>query len=147
MNKEKILVSSCLLGEPVRYDGKSQGKEEIIRLKKLFELIPFCPEVAGGLLIPRSPAEIVNKRVINSNGQDVTDEYERGADLALKTCLNLGIKKAILKSRSPSCGMGQIYDGSFSRTLIHGNGVAAKKLLDHGISVYSEENLEGLLIK
>ncbi len=147
MDKEKILVSSCLLGEPVRYDGKSQGQEDIIRLKNLFELIPFCPEVAGGLLIPRSPAEIVRNRVINANGQDVTDEYERGADLALKTCLYLGIKKAILKSRSPSCGMGQIYDGSFSRTLIQGNGVATKKLLDQGISVCSEENLEGLFRK
>ncbi len=147
MEKEKILISSCLLGEPVRYDGKSQGKEEIIHLKKFFELIPFCPEVAGGLLIPRSPAEIVKNRVINRNRQDVTEEYEKGADLALRTCHELGIKKAILKSRSPSCGIGQIYDGSFSGTLIRGHGVAAKKLLDHGITVYTEENFDGLLRK
>lgn len=137
-------MSSCLLGKAVRYDGKSQFHEAVERLKNHYELIPFCPEVAGGLLIPRAPAEIINNKVINAMGQDVTAEYIKGAKGALDLCLRQGLTKAVLKSRSPSCGVGRIYDGSFSGTLIEGNGVAAKCLLDHGIMIYNEENTGGL---
>lgn len=144
MKKEKILVSSCLLGEAVRYDGKSQSHAEVLKLKEQYDLISFCPEVAGGLLIPRSPAEIIREKVINANGEDLTKEYEKGGELAVKTCQDLGIKKAILKSRSPSCGFGKIYDGSFTRTLKNGNGVAANNLIRHGILVFSEEDLTEL---
>lgn len=144
MKKEKILVSSCLLGEPVRYDGKSLPNKGVEKLKEHYELVSFCPEVAGGLSIPRVPAEILNNKVINAHGVDVTKEYEKGAKEALDLCLRQGIAKAVLKSRSPSCGAGQIYDGSFSGTLIEGNGVTAKCLMDHNISVFTEENLGGL---
>lgn len=144
MEKEKILVSSCLLGNPVRYDGKGQEHGEVLNLSKQYEIIPFCPEVAGGLSIPRTPAEIIGNRVINQDGQDVTLAYEKGADLALKLCQYHGISKAVLKARSPSCGRNHIYDGKFNGTLVSGHGVTAKLLLENGIAVYSEEDLGGL---
>ena len=141
-----ILVSACLLGMPCRYDGT--GKREA-GLEKLREqghtLIPVCPEVLGGLPIPRPPAERQpDGRVITQKGQDVTNQYRAGAQRALELAQVHGCTLAVLKERSPSCGRGQIYDGTFSRTLISGSGVTAQLLEEHGIPVYGESQIKNL---
>lgn len=138
----RIIVSACLLGCSCRYDGKSKPCEQIISLASRHCLIPVCPEQLGGLATPRPPAEIMGKRVINNQGHDVTQAYEKGAMEALKLYQALGCQMAILKSRSPSCGCGQIYDGSFSGALRPGDGVTAALLKQHGIRVLTEEEHE-----
>ena len=137
----KILVSACLLGLPCRYDGKEKPCLKVQKLNDTATLIPFCPECMGGLPTPRPPAELQGDRVVNSEGADVTIQYRNGANQALLLCQTLGIRKAILKSRSPSCGKGEIYDGSFSKTLKIGNGITADLLLQNGIEVLTEEEL------
>ena len=141
MEKKKVLVSACLLGEACRYDGKSKPCERVIALFEKYELIAVCPECEGGLPTPRAPSEICLDRVINREGVDVTDNYRKGAECALQVCRENGITLAILKSRSPSCGKGQIYDGSFSGRLISGNGTAADLLIKNGITVLTEEEI------
>ena len=141
-----ILVSACLLGMPCRYD--STGKREA-GLEKLREqghtLIPVCPEVLGGLPIPRPPAERQpDGRVITQKGQDVTNQYRAGAQRALELAQVHGCTLAVLKERSPSCGRGQIYDGTFSHTLLSGSGVTAQLLEEHGIPVYGESQIKNL---
>ena len=141
-----ILVSACLLGMPCRYDGT--GKREA-GLEKLREqghtLIPVCPEVLGGLPIPRPPAERQpDGRVITQKGQDVTNQYRAGAQRALELAQVHGCTLAVLKERSPSCGRGQIYDGTFSHTLTSGSGVTAQLLEEHGIPVYGESQIKNL---
>lgn len=145
MAKEKLLVSACLFGLPCRYDGKSVKKVDITPLAERYELVPICPEIYGGLPTPRTPSERVGDKVMMRDGRDVTENYQRGAESALEIAKMLGCTKALLKSRSPSCGVGSIYDGSFSGTLIPGNGVTAQILLEEGFSVYTEETLEDLL--
>lgn len=142
--KEKLLISSCLLGEKVRYDGEGFEYPFIHELRERYELHSFCPEVSGGLPIPRVPAERTGLKVLSKTGIDVTEEYQIGAEKALAYCQKEGIKKAVLKSRSPSCGKGQIYNGTFTKTLTEGHGVTAELLLRHGIEVYTEEDLGGL---
>ena len=142
---EKILISACLVGDNVKYNGGNNLSPKIEALLEKYELIPFCPEVEGGLSIPRSPAERINGRVINQDGDDVTDAYLRGAELAFNICLYLKIKKAILKEKSPSCGSKIIYDGSFSHKEIPGMGVTAEYLKEKGIEVYSEDDIDSLL--
>jgi len=137
---EKIIVSACLLGEKVRYDGTGKRVEGIIGLSRKYELIPVCPEVLGGLPIPRPRSEIREGRVFAIDGRDVTDEYRSGAGRVLKICLESGATKAILKARSPSCGKGRIYDGTFGGILIDGNGIACDLLLENGIEVYDEND-------
>lgn len=137
----KILVSACLLGANCRYDGKGQANPKILALAEQHELVPVCPEQMGGLPTPRPPAEIREKRCINRLGQDVTEAFERGAQQAVYLAKALGCQAAILKSRSPSCGLGQIYDGSFSGQLIPGNGFCAQALKAAGLEVYSDEQL------
>ena len=122
----KIAVSSCLLGINCKYNGKSNYNEDIIKLKEKYEIIPICPEVLGGLPTPRIPSEIINNKVINQEGTDVTLEYVTGANKALQILKENNIKIAILKAKSPSCGKGEIYDGSFSHTIIEGNGITTK---------------------
>ena len=139
--KEKILVSACLLGLPCRYDGKSKPCDAVIALNEKYELVPFCPEIYGGLETPRTPSERVGGRVIMKDGRDVTENYMRGAHSALELCKTHGIKRAILKERSPSCGSGEIYDGSFTGTLQKGNGVTADLLLESGIVVVGEAKI------
>lgn len=141
--KEKILVSACLLGVSVRYDGKSKANEELIDKLKDYDFIPICPEVWGGLPTPRVPSEIINDKVINKDGIDVTDNYMRGAIEALNLARKFNIKKAILKSKSPSCGKNKIYDGSFTGSLIDGNGITAKLLMDNDIEVLTEDEFLG----
>ena len=142
---KKVLISSCLLGENVKYNG---GNNSIINnpfiqfLKSQNLLVSVCPEVEGGLPIPRIPVEIKNNRAINRIGEDKTKEFNHGAKIALKKSIKNGIEMAILKSRSPSCGATKVYDGSFSNKLIYGDGISAKLLKENGISIFTEEELE-----
>lgn len=137
----KILVSACLLGIPCRYDGGSKPCDQVVALAKKHQLVPFCPEIYGGLPTPRTPAERIGEKVIAADGRDVTKEYEKGARQALDLCRMMGCERAILKARSPSCGKGQIYDGTFSGALRKGDGVTAQLLMESGIQVDSEERL------
>ena len=139
----KILVSACLLGCPCRYDGQSKKHPEVEALRERgHELIAVCPEVQGGLTTPRPPAERQKDgQVVNREGTDVTVQYRRGAEIALQTAREQGCALAILKERSPSCGSGEIYDGTFSGTLVPGDGVAAQRLRQAGIQVLGESQV------
>jgi uncharacterized protein YbbK (DUF523 family) len=148
---ELTLVSACLAGRACRYDGSSNEASEISRLVADGRAVLVCPEEDGGLGTPRPPAEIEGgdgndvlegrARVVTKAGQDVTDAYLAGARHALEVAQKAGVTRAILKSRSPSCGRGAIYDGSFSRTLQVGDGVTAALLASHGIAIVSEEDI------
>ena len=142
---EKILVSGCLAGFNTKYNGKNNYNPLIEELKKKYELIYICPEVDGGLSIPRDPSERVGDKVISINGIDVTNEYNNGAKIALDIALKNNIKIAILKDGSPSCGKNYIYDGTFTHTKIKDLGVTAKLLIENGIKVYQEDEIEKLL--
>ena len=139
---EKIIVSACLLGEACRYDGKSKPCEKVLRLAEKYELIPVCPEVFGGLSTPRPPSEMQKDgRFINSAGEDVTANYRRGAEKTLAIAKENGCRLAVLKEKSPSCGVHSRYDGTFTRTLINDSGITASLLRENGITVLSEEDL------
>lgn len=142
-----ILVSRCLLGEPCRYDGASRPVEGLGRLEEAGHvLIPVCPEVLGGLPTPRVPAERQpDGTVLNRAGEDVTDAYRRGAEEAAAIALGQGCQAALLKAKSPSCGSGIIYDGTFSGRLTPGWGVAAERLRALGIPVLDEREWQRLL--
>ena len=142
---ERILISACLVGDNVKYNGGNNLSPKIEKLLEKYELVPFCPEVEGGLPTPRHPAEQRGEQVVNDIDEDVTENFERGAELAYNICLYLKIKTAILKERSPSCGVHQIYDGSFSHKVIPGMGVTAAYLKRKGIKVYSEDEIDSLL--
>ena len=142
---ERILISACLVGDNVKYDGGNNKNPLISKLLEKYELVPFCPEVEGGLPIPRHPCEQRGEQVINDLDEDKTDEFNGGADLALNICLYLKITKAILKERSPSCGVHEIYDGSFSHKVSPGMGVTAALLKRKGITIYSEDEIPELL--
>ena len=142
---EKILISACLVGDNVKYNGGNNKSPLIAKLLEKYELIPFCPEVEGGLPVPRHPSERKGENVINDLGEDVTDSFFRGAELAFNICLFLKIKIAILKEKSPSCGSKTIYDGSFKHKEIPGMGVTAEYLTNKGIKVISEDEIESLL--
>lgn len=133
------LCSACLLGVKCRYDGKSKPKKQVLELAKKEILIPICPEQLGGLSTPRVPSEQKNDQVISKKGKDVTPNFKLGAEQTLKIAKIFSCKEAILKQKSPSCGCGQIYDGTFSGKVIKGNGVTTKLLLENGIKVTSDE--------
>ena len=135
------LCSACLLGLSCRYDGKSKPNEKVINLAAKETLIPICPEQLGGLSTPRKPAEQKNGQVITEDGDDVSINFESGAKQVLELAKLYDIKSAILKQRSPSCGCGQIYDGTFSRTIIEGDGITTKLLKENGIEVLTEDDL------
>jgi Uncharacterized conserved protein len=142
-----LLVSACLAGVNCRYDGKNTKIEEIEKLVKDGKAIAICPEVIAGLNIPRDSCEILvtedsEKKVISRNNKDFTEAYKRGAQKTLDISKTIGINTAILKARSPSCGCGQVYDGTFKGTLLNGNGFTAELLLDNGIRVYTEEEFK-----
>lgn len=146
MKKPSILVSACLLGVCCRYDGDSKPCESVVALRERFVLVPICPEVDGGLPTPRTPSERVGDRVLMRDGKDVSENYMKGAVEALRKAELFGCTAAILKARSPSCGKGKIYDGSFSGKLTERHGVAAELLMKNGIEVYTEDETD-LLIK
>ncbi len=143
----KILISACLIGVNCRYDGGNSRDENAINLHQSDELIPVCPEEAGGLPTPRPAVEIVGgdgndvldgkAKVLTADGVDKTEEFLKGAQFALEFAQSQSATSVILKSKSPSCGCGEIYDGSFSRTLISGDGVTTALLKRHGIEVIS----------
>jgi uncharacterized protein YbbK (DUF523 family) len=135
------LCSACLLGIKCRYDGKSARNRKVIMLLKAETLIPVCPEQLGGLPTPREPAEIRGERVFTRSGKDVTENFERGAGEVLKIAQLYGIKEAIMKQGSPSCGSGRIYDGTFSGKTIRGDGITTAVLKENGIKVITEEDL------
>ena len=135
------LCSACLLGAKCRYDGESKPDKKVLELAKKEVLIPVCPEQLGGLSTPRIPSEQIRDKVINKLGNDVTQQFKRGAKEALKIAKIFNIKEAILKQRSPSCGCGQIYDGTFLGNVIDGNGVTTKLFKQNGIKVMTEEDL------
>lgn len=152
-----ILISACLLGAPVRYDGASKPSAHplIERLRAQGALLPVCPELLGGLSTPRPAAEIVGAgggdavldgqaRLLTAQGEDVTQAFLQGAQRALSFARAHQITAAILKAKSPSCGSSRIYDGSHSATLINGQGVTAALLRRHGIKVFHEDELERL---
>ena len=143
--KEPLLISACLMGAACRYDGKRQPMEQLDQLMTRYHLIPVCPEQLGGLATPRTPAERVGDRVMTADGSDVTAAYTAGAEEVLRLAKLYGCTKAILKERSPSCGHGTIYDGTFTRTLTNGSGVTAQLLTEHGVAVYGESQWEELL--
>lgn len=131
----KILVSACLLGVFCRYDGKTRLNEAVAALREKHELVPFCPEIYGGLPTPRDPAEILDGRVVTSRGNDVTAQYEKGAQEAVRLAQMMGCELAILQDRSPSCGVGSVHNGLFDGGLVEGDGVAARLLREAGIAV------------
>ncbi len=140
-----ILISACLLGLNCRYDGTGIFIEQLHILKEKHHLVPVCPEIFGGMKTPREPAEKLMGRIITKTGKDVTKYYIKGANEILKLAKFYDCKFAILKERSPSCGHGKIYDGTFSGTVIDGNGVTAGLLIENGIIVIGESQIETLL--
>lgn len=143
----RVLVSACLLGVTCRYDGKCAEVEAVRREACARGWIPVCPEQLGGLCTPRTPAERQGDRVCTRNGGDVTEAYRRGAEEALRLAKLYGAKYAMLKERSPSCGSGTIYDGTFSSAKIPGDGVTAQLLKAAGVEIFGESRLEGLLTR
>ncbi len=141
MNKPNIVVSACLMGYNCKYNGHNNYCSKIEKLKNQYNLIAICPEVLGGLSTPRVPSEIIGDKIINQEGLDVTKNYNKGANLALEKALLNNCQIAILKAKSPSCGCGKIYDGSFTSTLINGDGVTTKLFKKHNIKVYTEEEI------
>nr|NJM03528.1 DUF523 domain-containing protein [Desulfobacula sp.] len=151
---EKILISACLAGDRVRYDGRRAPLENALlaRWKEEGRLVKACPEVAGGMTIPRPPAQITGgsgldvlkgrARVVDNKGCDVTGLFIKGAEYALSIAQKYGIRLAILKEKSPSCGIHRIYDGTFTSTLIPGAGVTAALLTANKVLVFSELELD-----
>lgn len=131
----KIAVSACLLGINYKYNGGNNYSEKLEKLLEKHEVIPICPEVLGGLPIPRDPSEIVNGEVLTDKGKSVDKEFRNGAKKALKIVKESGAELVVLQPRSPSCGLGEIYDGSFTGRLVDGDGVFVKLLKDEGIKV------------
>lgn len=146
-----IIISACLCGVDCKYSGNNNYNERVYELYNSGNAILVCPEQLGGLPTPRHPAEIVegtaedvlngNAKVMNNHGEDVTEQFIKGAKETLKIVKSSGCTKAILKSKSPSCGLGKIYSGSFDGILIEGAGVTARLLLDNGIEVLTEEDI------
>lgn len=149
MEKRKVIVSACLLGERCKYSGGSNENEDVKALlqEKGWEPVPVCPEVMGGLQTPRTPAELRGDRVVTKQGRDVTAEFLRGAEQALALAREHHCTLAILKEKSPSCGSGKIYDGSFSGTLISGDGKTAQLFKAEGVAIVGETRLAELFFE
>lgn len=144
--RKTVLVSACLLGVCCRYDGKGNPNREVLALLDRDDvmLIPVCPEQLSGMPTPRIPSERQSGRVMNRAGEDVTASFRKGAEEALRIARLYACRYAIFKERSPSCGCGRIYDGSFTSTLTDGNGVTTELLLQEGIRVCGESQIETL---
>lgn len=143
-HKIPLLVSACLLGQCCRYDGTA-NQDLRSELEPYFRMIPICPEQEGGLPTPRTPAERSGNRVLTRNGDDVTAMFEAGAAIAVLKAKRFGCRIVLLKERSPSCGEGQIYDGSFSGHLVIGDGVCAQRLKENGLTVFGETQIMDLI--
>ena len=143
--REKLLISACLLGVDCKYDGGNNRHPLVERLGEKYDLVPVCPETWGGLAAPRPPAERVGDRILDREGRDLTDAFQRGARRALETARKSGCRRAVLKERSPSCGAGRIYDGTFTGATVPGDGVAAALLRAEGLLLCGESEIEGLL--
>ena len=141
----RILVSACLMGVHCRYDGENNQIPELAKLLKNHVCIPVCPEILGGLGTPRPPAERLGSKFVTKDGQDVTDAFLKGAAETGRLADLCGCKAALLKERSPSCGCGQIYDGTFTGTLTEGDGLTAQLLKKQGLTVYGESQISELL--
>ena len=143
--KQMILVSACLLGINCKYDGGNNFNRKVFDLVKEGKAIPVCPEQLGGLKTPRIPSEVKiidgKRYVVNSEGENVTEQFEKGAIEVLNIAQKLGIKKAVLKSKSPSCGVNKIYSGNFDKQLVDGNGITADLLIKNGIEVITPDEL------
>ena len=139
-----ILVSACLLGVACKYSGGDNACPAVLALAGRHTLIPVCPEVYGGLPTPRPPAERQGTCVVTEQGADVTAQYQKGAPTAVQLAKLTGCAAAVLKKNSPSCGCGQIYDGTFTHTLTAGSGLTAEALLAAGIPVYNEDTCDTL---
>ena len=136
-------MSACLLGEPCRYDGKAQPCEAAKALAGRYELVPVCPEQLGGLPTPRTPSEILRDgRVVDCMGHDRTDAFLDGARAVLAIAQERGCDRAVLKSRSPSCGVHEVYDGSFEGVVVPGRGIAADMLAKAGIEIADEHDVQ-----
>ena len=142
--RARVLVSACLLGADVRHHGGSSRIDSDIlrRWRDEGRIVGVCPEIAGGLPAPRPPSEIRGVRVLTREGRDVTAAFQTGAGSAVAMARELGIRVAVLKSRSPSCGTGQIYDGTFSGRLVDGDGVTAAALRREGVRLFDETGIE-----
>lgn len=136
----KYAISKCLLGYNCKYDGKNNLKDKIKELEKNNEIIEICPEVFGGLPVPRIPFELINDRAINKEGLDVTDKVINGSKKALQLILDNNVDVVILKEKSPTCGVNYIYDGTFTHTKISGSGLLTRMLKEHNIKVISDED-------
>lgn len=145
--KTPLIISACFLGRNVKYNGGNNLLSNIKELEEYFELIPICPETEGGLNTPRNPSEIIGDKVFSNIGEDVTTQFRKGASIALERAIKSGAKLALLKSKSPSCGNGLIYDGAFSGKLTVGDGIATSLLKEHGIMVFTENEIEQLFQK
>jgi uncharacterized protein YbbK (DUF523 family) len=141
----KVGVSACLVGKNTKYDGGNNYNEYVLEYLKDKEVVLICPEVFGGLPTPRIPSEQTNDKVINSNNEDVTKQFVDGAQEALKRLQQQNVNVVILKERSPSCGYKKIYDGTFSKTIIDGNGVFAKLAIENGFIIYTESDIENII--
>ena len=144
MNRPPMLISACLMGLACRYDGGGQALPGLDELMARYQLIPVCPEQLGGLPTPRTPSERRGGRVVSKDGVDVTEAFRLGAAQACRIARLYGAKLALLKARSPSCGYGEIYDGTFTGRRIPGSGVTAEALAAMGITVYSEADVKAL---
>ena len=138
---EIILVSACLLGTNCKYNGKNNKNDKVLEYIKDKYVIPICPEVFGGLSTPRIPSEIKDNIVINKEDKDVTKYFIDGANKTLEIAKILNVKKALLKQKSPSCGCGRIYDGTFTSNIIKGDGITTKILKENNIEIITEEDL------
>lgn len=136
-----VLVSSCLLGIKCRYDGNCATNEKVLKLKEKYNLIPICPELLGGLPVPRDCCELIDNKVITNKGIDVTKQFKSGADYALQIAKRGHCEYAILKQNSPSCGFGKVYDGTFSGNIVEGKGIAAKLFEENGLKIISDDEL------
>ena len=143
--REKLLISACLLGENCKYSGGNNYEPLAERLRERFDLIPVCPEQLGGLPTPRAPSERLGDRVVTKDGGDVTEQFRLGAARALEIARENGVTRALLKERSPSCGHGAVYDGTFTGTVVPGSGVAAALLEESGIFITGESAIRDLL--
>lgn len=135
-----IIISACLLGEACRFDGQGKERPDLLELLRDRTLISVCPEVEGGLPTPRPPAEIIGDHVLRENGEDVTSQFIKGSEFCRDKGISEEVTLAILKSRSPACGCGQVYDGSFTKTLVEGDGIFTRTLKNTGIKCISDED-------